>query len=172
MATKKRTINWKVYNQKLTNRGSITFLFSKGTAASWYNSVPSGRGGFQKIYSDAVIEVLSLIRSRYKMSLRSLQGFAQSLFKLSGFRGIKVPHFATLSRRLGKSKVKLSGGKRGKKLRKVKENIYVVVDSTDFKIFREKEWKTHQHAYSNRQTWKKLHLCVDKKDNKSISVSA
>ena len=173
MATKKRKrkINWRVYNEKLINRGSITFLFSKKVVSSWYNRVPSGRGGFQKVYSDTAIEVLSLIRFQYKLTLRSVQGFAKSLFKLSGFRGIRVPHFATLSRRLGKSKISLSGGKRGGRSGKAKENIYVVVDSTGLKVFGEGEWKVRQHGYSKRRTWKKLHLCVDEKDSEIISVS-
>lgn len=171
MATAKRKINWRAYNQELIGRGSITFLFSKDITSSWYNRGRSGRGGFQKVYSDVAIEALSLVRFKYKMTLRSVQGFSQDLFKLSGHGGIKTPHFSTLSRRLEKSEIKLRGGKWAKKLGKAKENTYVVVDSTGLKVFGEGEWKVRQHGYSKRRTWRKLHLCVDERDSEILSVS-
>ena len=106
MATKKKKINWKAYNQKLINKGVV-----------------------------------------------------------------KALRLATSSRRLGKSELKLSEEKREGRSGKVKENIYVVVDSAGLKIFREGEWKLCRHTYSKRQAWKKLRLSVDEKDSELITVS-
>lgn len=38
---------------------------------------------------------------------------------------------------------------------------HVVVDSTGVKVYGEGEWKTRQHGWSKRRTWRKLHLGVD-----------
>ncbi len=170
MAAKKRKIKWKVHNQELAGRGSITFLFSKEMDSSWYNSEASGRGGFQRVYSDTAIEILSLIRSKYKMPLRSVQGFAQSFFKLAGFGDIKIPHFSTLSRRFGSSGGVRPRGGRGKP-GKAKGSLYVVADSSGLKVFGKKGWKARQHAYSKRGAWRKLRLCADERSSGALSVT-
>ena len=80
----KRKINWPVYNRMLKNRGALTVWFSKDVIHSLYNmSEVSQKGrGFQKIYSDTAIEVLSLIRFQFHLTLRSLEGFSTSLMKI------------------------------------------------------------------------------------------
>jgi len=161
---RKQKINWKAYNKELVRRGSLTFLFSEDVAHNWYNTSPKG-SGFQKVYTDTAIEILSLIRFQFHLTLRSTQGFTESLAGLiPGLSGLNIPDYSTLSRRLRKCEI--SFGKM-----RTRETIYVVVDSTGLKIFGEGEWKVRQHGYTKRRTWKKLHLCVNESSSEIISAS-
>ena len=36
-----------------------------------------------------------------------------------------------------------------------------MVDSTGLKLYGEGEWKTRQHGWTQRRTWRKLHLGID-----------
>jgi hypothetical protein len=73
MGKRLKKINWKTYNKKLIERGSITFWFPKDIEDRWLND--SIGPGFQKIYSDEAIEVVSMIRFFFKQPLRATQGF-------------------------------------------------------------------------------------------------
>jgi len=162
MGKRLKQINWKSYNKKLIERGSITFWFPPDVKDRWLNA--STGPGFQKIYSDEAIEVVSMIRFFFKQPLRATQGFTASLMALLGF-DLPVPDYSTLSRRMRKLEVKLG------KLQSKGKNIHVVLDSTGLKVFGEGEWKVRQHGYSKRRTWMKLHLTVDEADGEMLSMS-
>ena len=162
MGKRLKQINWKSYNKKLIERGSITFWFPKDIENRWLND--SIGPGFQKIYSDEAIEVVSMIRFVFKQPLRATQGFTGSLMKLLGF-DLPVPDYSTLSRRMKKLEVKLG------KLKSKGKKIHVVLDSTGLKVFGEGEWKVRQHGYSKRRTWMKLHLAADEADGEILSMS-
>lgn len=157
------SINWKEYNKSLVNRGKITFWFSPDIAQSW-SAPPSGRPGAQPRYSDIAIETISVLRFKFGLKLRCTQGFAESLVKLMGL-DIKIPDYTTLCRRLEKISPKLE------KIIKTSKAIHVVIDSTGLKVYGEGEWKVRQHGYSQRRTWKKLHLAVDESNSQIIAVS-
>ena len=160
----KRKINWKAYNKQLIQRGSLTLLFSEDVAHNWYNTSPKG-SGFQKVYTDTAMEILSLIRFQFRLTLRATQGFVESLVSLiPGLSGINIPDYSTMSRRLRKCQIGLGRIKSG-------EAIYAVLDSTGLKVFGEGEWKVRQHGYSKRRTWRKLHLCVNEANSEILSVS-
>ena len=38
---------------------------------------------------------------------------------------------------------------------------HLVVDSVGLKVYGEGEWKTRQHGWTQRRTWRKLHLGID-----------
>jgi hypothetical protein len=156
------SIDWKSYNRNLINRGSITFWFSPAVTGQWF-AEPTGKRGAPSLYSEAAIEVLSVIRFRFNLTLRSTQGFAESLMELMD-TGLVVPNYTTLCRRLKGLSVDL-------KAKLSKGAIHVVVDSTGLKVFGEGEWKVRQHGYSKRRSWMKLHLAVDSGNNQIISAA-
>jgi hypothetical protein len=47
----------------------------------------------------------------------------------------------------------------------------LVVDSTGCKVYGEGEWKVRQHGWSQRRTWRKLHLGVDEKSGEFVAVT-
>ena len=160
----KQEINWKAYNKQLVKRGSLTFLFSEDVAHNWYNTSPKG-SGFQKVYTDTAIEILSFIRFQFRLTLRSTQGFAESLAQLiPELSGLNIPDYSTLCRRLRRCQISLGRVRSG-------QALYIVIDSTGLKVFGEGEWKGRQHGYTKRRTWRKLHLGVNEANSEIIAAS-
>lgn len=109
--------------------------------------------GRPRLYSDALIQALLGLKTVFRLPLRALQGFAQSLRDLA-FATLPVPNYTTLSRRAQTLEVQLPILRDG-------EPIHLVVDSTGMKVYGEGEWKVRQHGYSKRRTWRKMHLALD-----------
>ncbi|MCY1162689.1 Transposase DDE domain protein [compost metagenome] len=74
-----RTTNWSFYNRALINRGNITIWFDPTT--QWY-AQPKGTQGRNQTYSDTAIQCCLMIKSLFRLSLRMVTGFIQSLIKL------------------------------------------------------------------------------------------
>ncbi len=159
----KKKIDWTTYDQELVNRGSLTFWMSEEAMEEWVK--PNGQTrGAQIFYAEIGLELLMVLRFRYSLTLRGVQGFARSIFEMMDLF-LPVPHYSTMSRRLkdlpAALKVKLSGS----------EPLHVVMDSTGLKVYGEGEWKVRQHGYSKRRTWRKLHLAVDAGSNQILSAA-
>ncbi|QRR06800.1 IS5 family transposase [Burkholderia sp. MS455] len=146
-----RVKNWPAYNAGLINRGNVTMWIDEAALASTLEAGPTR--GRPRLYSDALIQALLGIKTVFRLPLRALQGFAQSLRELA-FATLPVPNYTTLSRRAQTHEVQLPVIGDG-------EPIHLVVDSTGMKVYGEGEWKVRQHGYSKRRTWRKVHLGLD-----------
>jgi hypothetical protein len=153
---KYRTRNWKEYNQALVNRGSITFWFDEDAIAKWHSVKRTGKPGRPDTYSDDAIRCGLMIKAVFRIALRALQGFVQSLIDILGLE-LMCPHYSVFSRRAKELRIPL------RKLLKPGENLNVIFDSTGVKVFGEGEWKVRKHGYSKRRTWRKVHvgMCAD-----------
>lgn len=109
--------------------------------------------GRPRLYSDALIQALLGLKTVFRLPLRALQGFAQSLRDLA-FATLPMPNYTTLCRRAQTLEVQLPIIRDG-------EPIHLVVDSTGVKVYGEGEWKVRQHGYSKRRTWRKVHLVLE-----------
>ncbi|TFE36715.1 IS5 family transposase [Paraburkholderia dipogonis] len=147
-----RVRNWPEYNTGLIARGDVTMWIGEGVLTQALDAGPSRRGR-PCVYSDAVIQMLLGLKQVYRLPLRALQGFAQSLCKLA-FADLPVPSYSTLSRRAQDLNVVLPALRSG-------EPLHLVVDSTGLKLYGEGEWKVRKHGYSKRRTWRKVHLAMD-----------
>lgn len=98
--------------------------------------------------------MLLILREVYKCSLRSLQGFAASLFTIMGLN-LPIPCYSQISRR-AKSLHKRVG-----RLTKGKQARHIIFDSTGLKVHGEGEWKVKVHGKSKRRTWRKFHIGID-----------
>ena len=90
-----RTTNWSSYNRALMNRGNISVWFDPTT--QWY-AQPQGKHGRNQTYSDTAIQCCLMIKSLFRLSLRMVTGFVQSLIKLCGLDWT-APDYTTLCRR-------------------------------------------------------------------------
>ena len=81
--------------------------------------------GRPRLYSDALIQALLGLKTVFRLPLRVLQGFAQSLRELA-FATLPVPNYTTLSRRAQTLEVQLPIVRDG-------EPVHLVVDSTGVK---------------------------------------
>ncbi|WP_069352788.1 IS5 family transposase [Burkholderia cenocepacia] len=146
-----RVKNWPAYIAGLINRGNVTMWIDEAALANTPGAQPTR--GRPRLYSDALIQALLGIKTVFRLPLRALQGFAQSLRELA-FATLTVPNYTTLSRRAQTLEVQLPIAGDG-------EPIHLVVDSTGVKVYGEGEWKVRQHGYSKRRTWRKVHLGLD-----------
>jgi len=97
-----------------------------------------------------------MIKAVFKIALRFLQGFVDSIIKILGL-DLTCPHYSIFSRRAKDLEIPL------RKLLKPGEKLNVIFDSTGVKVFGEGEWKVRKHGYSKRRTWRKIHvgMCAD-----------
>jgi hypothetical protein len=148
-----KVTNWKEYNRALEKRGDITVWIDTKATKNWFASgdLNDGKEGAPFKYSDSAIICALTIRSVFGLALRQTVGFMQSLLKLMQL-DLPMPKRSTLSRRAAELDVRLPAKGR---------STHIVIDSTGLKIYGEGEWKTRQHGYSKRRTWRKLHLSID-----------
>ena len=143
--------NWKEYDRALVERGSLTMWVSDEVQQAWRYRGPAQRGA-QFEYSDQAIECALTVREVFQLSQRATEGFLRSLFQLLEV-DLPVPDHTTLSRRGQTLTVRLPKRARG--------ILHLVMDSSGLKVYGEGEWKVRQHGYSQRRTWRKIHLTVD-----------
>ncbi len=146
--------NWANYNRALIERGSINIWVEEESLEKWYSSLHTCKAGRPEKYSDDAILMLLMLREVFKLTLRSLQGFTKSLFKIMDL-DFSVPSYTQVSRRAQTLQ------KRIRRLIKRKNNRHIIFDSTGLKVYGEGEWKVKVHGKSKRRTWRKFHIGID-----------
>lgn len=148
--------NWKEYNEALVNRGRIIFQITDEAIRQWEQRQrdKKKRGRPQK-FSDSAIETALTLGQILRQPLRATEGLlAEMLVRLG--TTCTAPDYTTLCIRSRTLTVAI-------RVRDIRENLHIVVDSTGIKVFGEGEWKVRKHGYTKRRTWRKLHLGVDEK---------
>jgi len=160
----RKITNWPEYNRALINRGSITFWFDRDIAEVWFHRKdgPTGRG-LDKTFSDAALLSCLTLRQVYGLTLRSMEGFVNSLFQLMGLH-LTCPGYTLFSKGRGKAlQVNIP--------RQLPRGpVDIVVDSTGLKVYGEGEWKVRKHGVGKRRTWRKLHLGVNPENHEIAMV--
>ncbi|KAF1017941.1 MAG: IS5 family transposase ISBam3 [Burkholderia gladioli] len=146
-----RVRNWAAYNAGLINWGNITIWIDEAVLARIPDAIPAR--GRPCLYGDTLIQVLLDVKTVYRLTVRALQGFTQSLRDLA-FPSLPVPNYTTLCLRAKTLDVELTSLDNN-------EPIYRVLGSTGLKVYSEGEWKVRQHGYSKRRTWRKVHLTLN-----------
>lgn len=145
--------NWSNYNAALKQRGSLTIWLDESTMTAWTEkTTPEGRGR-PLHYSDMAITTVLMIKCVFGLSLRALQGFVDSIFKLMGLL-LRCPDYSLISKRAKTVKISIKTPTRG-------EIAHLVIDGTGLKVFGEGEWKVRQHGADRRRVWRKLHIAAD-----------
>ncbi|EPX1125608.1 IS5 family transposase, partial [Acinetobacter baumannii] len=144
------TTNWSSYNRALINRGNISIWFDPNT--QWY-AQPQDKQGRNQTYSDKAIQCCLMIKSLFRLSLRMVTGFVQSLIKLCGLNWT-APDYSTLCRRQKHINIAIS-------YQKSSDGLHLLVDSTGLKFLGEGEWKRKKHEPEYRCQWRKLHIGID-----------
>ena len=147
-----RTTNWSSYNRALINRGNLTIWFDPKT--QWY-APPKGKHGRNQTYSDTAIQCCLMIKSLFRLSLRMVTGFVQSLIRLFG-RNWTAPDYSTICRRQKHIDIQIC-------YEKSCNGLHLLVDSTGLKFLGEGEWKRKKHQPEYRRQWRKLHIGIDAK---------
>ena len=98
--------NWSEYNAGLKHRGSIIFWLSADVIEEWLIVEKTGKREASTTYSNVAIATMSTIKSIFSLAGRQAQGFVESVFELMQIN-LPVPDHSTVSRRLGRLKIKL-----------------------------------------------------------------
>lgn len=154
--------NWKQYNHALTQRGSLTFWMDDAAIKQWYNQQATGRRGRSNTYSDSAISTALMIKNVFKLPLRALEGFINSVFQLMEVE-LKSPDYSCISKRAKTVDVNYRLRSRG-------PVRHVVIDATGLKVFGEGEWKVRKHGKEKRRIWRKVHLAVDADTHEIVSA--
>ena len=134
------------------SRGNIAIWFDPKT--QWY-AQSQGKQGRNQTYSDTAIQCCLMIKLLFRLSLRMVTGFVQSLIKLSGLDWT-APDYSTLCRRQKHIDIAIS-------YQKSSDGLHLLVDSTGLKFLGEGEWKRKKHGAEYRRQWRKLHIAIDAK---------
>ena len=96
--SKHKISNWKQYNQALVQRGSLTVWMDEQAIQQWHCQTHHGRRGRGFHYSDSAIETALMLKAVFKLPLRALEGFINSLFKLMKVP-LQSPDYSCISKR-------------------------------------------------------------------------
>ena len=160
-----RVRNWPEYNRALVRRGSLTLWVDEQAINAWRASNDSGvRGGRPRTYTDTAIECALVVKAVFHLSLRSTQGFLESVVQLMGLE-MPVPNYSTVSRRQAGLEVGLG-------LAPSTRARHVVIDTTGLKVYGAGEWYVRKYGMGRgrRRIWRKLHLGVDETTKEIVVV--
>jgi hypothetical protein len=124
-----KTLNWPEYNKALKRRGSLTIWFDPDMT---WAAKPTGKRGWQPIYSDPAIQTCLTMKVLFGMALRQTTGFVEGVLHLSGLNWA-VPDFSTLSRPQKTLAVNIP-------FRGSQGALDPLIDSTGIKVEGEGEW--------------------------------
>jgi hypothetical protein len=155
-----RIRNRRGYNQALVDRGALTVWVDQRALDAWRYRGPH-QWGAQFIDSDAAIQCLLTLRAVYRLPLRATQGMAASILELMGL-ALDVPHHSPLSRRAAELAADLA--------RKGEGPLHLALDSAGLKADGEGEREVRKHGYSQRRTWRRLHLAIDAESHEIRAV--
>ncbi|KAF1017702.1 MAG: IS5 family transposase ISBam3 [Burkholderia gladioli] len=88
-----RVRNWAAYNEGQINLGNMTIWIDEAVLSRMPDAIPTR--GRPRLYGDTLIQALLAVKTVYRLTLRALQGFTQSLRDLA-FPSLLVPHYTTL----------------------------------------------------------------------------
>jgi hypothetical protein len=77
-----RKRNWREYNKKLVQRGSLTFLINPKVMKTLAPKARKKKKGRPLEFSDQLLLLLLIIKIHYKMPYRMLEGFSRFFIKL------------------------------------------------------------------------------------------
>jgi len=154
-----RRRNWREYNKRLVQRGSLTFLIDPKVVKNMGVTAQKKKRGRPLKFTDQLILLLLTIKIHYKMPYRMLEGFSRFFFEY--FKKIKVPTYSLTCKRAKGLSTKLP------KLSSRRPTT-IIVDATGIKIHGDGEWKVKLHGKGRPRKWIKLHVAVDERTQEIV----
>ncbi len=134
-------------------RGSLTIWMDEQVIQQWHCQSHHGRRGRGFHYSDTAIETALMVKGLFKLPLRALEGFINSLFQLMAVP-LQSPDYNCISKRAKTVDINY-------RLPSQSPVAHLIIDATGLKVYGEGEWKIRKHGKEKRRVWRKLHLAVN-----------
>jgi IS5 family transposase len=152
-------IDWPSYNQSLVRRGQV--LLDYDVLEDWDHELSQmnhGKVGEPYAYPDSFIQLLGYMRAYFHLPFRQTQGvvIAHASTKVRC-----IPNYSTISRRVSRLDIKINE-------RLLGTDIVIALDSTGIKVANRGEWI--RHKWHVRKGYLKIHVAVDIKNKKIISL--
>ncbi|EGU44193.1 hypothetical protein VII00023_08044 [Vibrio ichthyoenteri ATCC 700023] len=113
--------------------------------AEWKQS-KQGKRARPRRFSDLAITTALMLKHVFSMPLRALQGFLDSVFKLTNIP-LVCPHYTCISRRSKDVEVSFKTKTRG-------VILHLAIDATSLNVYGEGEWKVKKHGTDGkRRVW-------------------
>ncbi len=152
----RRKRDWKQYNKQLINRGNLNFWVTKKALKFW-KAKKTKKNGRPFTYSDEAIKAMLMVRFKYQLPLRELEGLFQFLARLMDIP--QVPSYTQICRRMRSIQLP-------EELLDKKHVTDLVMDTTGLKVYGEGEWCTKR--YGGKSKWVKLHVGMDLNSGKLV----
>jgi len=154
-------IDWPSYNQSLVRRGQV--LLDYDVLEDWDHELSQmnhGKVGEPYAYPDSFIQLLGYMRAYFHLPFRQTQGvvIAHASTKVPC-----IPNYSTISRRVSRLDIKIKINERS-----LGNDIVIALDSTGIKVANRGEWI--RHKWHVRKGYLKIHVAVDIKNKKIISL--
>lgn len=153
-------VNWSFYNKSLVRRGEVILDFD--VLDSWYSELErmnDGKRGAQYHYPDSFIQLLGYMKVYFHLPYRQAEGV---VIAHAGNKVPSIPNYSTISRRVNSQDIRIS------ERHEVGNDIIIAVDSTGIKVANRGEWM--RHKWHVRRGYLKIHVAVDIKNKKIISL--
>lgn len=154
-------VNWSSYNKSLVRRGQVILDFD--VLDSWYSELErmnDGKRGAQYHYPDSFIQLLGYMRVYFHLPYRQAEGVVMAH---ASNKVPSIPNYSTISRRINSQDIRISDEQN-----EVGNDIIIAVDSTGIKVANRGEWM--RHKWHVRRGYLKIHVAVDIKNKKIISL--
>ena len=154
-----RTRNWRQYNKHLVQQGSISFFIDPKMFKTIEKTSKSKKRSRPLQFAEALIQMLLMLKIRYRLPYRALEGFAKSLFENRAFL---IPTYSLICKRVATLTLELP------KLQ-TNRSIVVILDASGAKVIGEGEWKVKIHGRGRPRKWVKVHIAVDAETQEIIA---
>lgn len=151
-------IDWPSYNESLVRRGQVLLDFD--VLDGWDHELSlmnEGKVGEPYTYPDSFIQLLGYMRAYFHLPYRQTQGV---VIAHASTRVPCIPDYSTISRRVNRLDIKIN--------ERLGNDIVIALDSTGIKVANRGEWI--RHKWHVRKGYLKIHVAVDIKNKKIISL--
>ena len=160
-------MNWPVYNQSLVRRGEILLGFDVIT--NWDSELKEmnqGKVGEPFHYPNTFLLLLGHAKAYFHLPYRQTEGIAQGHAK---GKLPSIPDYTTINRRINKLDIKIKEND-NKNEEFEDEYIVIAIDSTGIKVTNRGQWMREKWHIKNRKGYLKIHIAVDVKTKKILSI--
>jgi hypothetical protein len=164
-------VKWSEYNESLVRRGEILLGFD--VIDNWDKELADmnrGKLGGPFHYPDTFVLMLGYAKAYFHLPYRQTEGVVKGH---AANKIPSIPDFSTISRRMNRLDVKIKndGGKNPNPSEE-EENGYIIItiDSSGIKKTNRGQWINKKWNMQNRKGYLKIHIAVDIKSKKILSM--
>jgi len=151
-------IDWASYNRSLVRRGEVILDFD--IIDGWSDELErmnEGKRGAAYYYPDSFVQLLGYVKAYFHLPYRQTEGVVKAH---AAKKVPSIPNYSTINRRVNKLDIKIN--------ERVGNDIVIALDSTGIKVANRGEWI--RHKWHIRRGYLKIHVAVDIKNKKIISL--